>query len=68
MKTIKNKNEDMSRRDFLRKSAFGALSFVAVSVMGGTLFSSCSKDDDENDLAEQEDDIDEEEKKKNDKA
>lgn len=52
MKTMKNKDERLSRRDFLKRAAFGTLSIASIAAFGTSLFISCQKDSDEDDLAE----------------
>ncbi len=64
MKTKQLQGDLMSRRDFLKRGVFGALSLAGITMFGSSFLSSCAKDDDENDLAEQEHEIEEEEKKK----
>ena len=63
---MKRKEEQMSRRDFLKRSVFGLLAVASASVLGSS-FTSCSKDND--DLAEfEEENKREQEKKKNSNA
>lgn len=64
MKTMKNDEERLSRRDFLKRAALGTLSLASIAALGTSLFSSCSKDDDENDLAEWEEENKREKEKK----
>lgn len=64
MKKMMNEGDNLSRRDFLKRGALGILSLVGMSMMGGSLLSSCSKEDDENDLAGYDEQVEEDEKNK----
>lgn len=46
---LNKKNEELqSRREFFKKAAKGALPILALTTLGPSFLSSCSKDDDDN--------------------
>ena len=45
MKQTKKNEELQSRREFFKSAAKGALPILALSILGPTILSSCSKDD-----------------------
>lgn len=64
---MENKNEtseNLSRRDFLKRSVIGIISFAGIGLMGTSLFSSCEKESDEDALDNYERELEEEEKRK----